>query len=48
VIDGPAMPSGTELSIGSVHGAVKIGLIEDGAPLSCGSTSQQPAVVHRP
>jgi hypothetical protein len=47
VIDGQAMPSGTELSIGSFQGAVKIGLIEDGAPLSCGSsTSQQPAVVH--
>jgi hypothetical protein len=44
VIDGPAMPPGTELSIGYFSGHVRMALIEDGAPLSCGSTSGQPAV----
>ena len=43
VIDGPAMPSGTKLSIGYFSGHVRMTLIEDGAPLSCGSTSGQPA-----
>jgi hypothetical protein len=44
VIDGHAMPSGTRLSIGYFGGQVRMALIEDGAPLSCGTTSQQPAV----
>jgi hypothetical protein len=44
VINGPAMPPGTELSIGYFSGHVRMALIEDGAALSCGSTSRQPAV----
>jgi hypothetical protein len=44
VIDGQAMPSGTRLSIGFFSGHVRMALIEDGASLSCSSTSQQPAV----
>ena len=44
VISGQAMPSGTRLSIGYFQGHVRMALIEDGAPLSCSSTSQQPAV----
>jgi len=44
VIDGQAMPPGARLSIGYFSGAVRMALIEDGAPLSCGTTSQQPAV----
>jgi hypothetical protein len=44
VIDGQAMPSGTRLSIGYFSGAVRMALIEDGASLSCGTTSDQPAV----
>ena len=43
VIDGPAMPPGTRLSIGYFAGHARIGLIEDGAPLSCSSRSGQPA-----
>jgi hypothetical protein len=43
VINGQAMPPGTKLSIGYFSGTVRMGLIEDGAPLSCGSWSQQPA-----
>jgi hypothetical protein len=43
VIDGPAMPPGTRLSIGYFPRQVRMVLIEDGAPLSCGSTSRQPA-----
>ena len=43
VIDGQAMPSGTRLSIGYFQGQVRMALIEDGAFLSCGSTSDQPA-----
>jgi hypothetical protein len=43
VIDGPAMPPGTKLSIGYFSGTVRMGLIEDGAPLTCGSWPQQPA-----
>jgi len=43
VIDGQAMPSGTRLSIGYFPGHVRMALIEDGAPLSCSSTSRQPA-----
>jgi hypothetical protein len=44
VINGAAMPSGTRLSIGYFSGAVRLLLIQDGAPLSCGTTSGQPAV----
>ena len=44
VISGQAMPSGTRLSIGYFQGHVRMTLIEDGAPLSCSSTFQQPAV----
>jgi hypothetical protein len=43
VINGQAMPPGTKLSIGYFSGTVRMGLIEDGAPLSCGTWSQQPA-----
>ena len=43
VIDGQAMPSGTRLSIGYFQGHVRMALIEDGASLSCSSTSDQPA-----
>ena len=43
VIDGQAMPSGTRLSIGYFQGHVRMALIEDGASLSCSSTSRQPA-----
>jgi hypothetical protein len=43
VIDGQAMPSGTRLSIGYFPGHARMALIEDGAPLSCSSTSRQPA-----
>jgi hypothetical protein len=41
VINGPAMPPGTLLSIGYLQGHVRMTLIEDGAPLSCGSTLHQ-------
>jgi hypothetical protein len=44
VIHGAAMPSGTRLSIGYFSGHVRMLLIKDGAPLSCGTTSGQPAV----
>lgn len=44
VIDGSAMPSGTELSIGYFANYVRMAVIEDGARLSCGSTSGRPAV----
>jgi len=43
VINGPAMPPGTRLSIGYFPQRVRIALIEDGAPLSCGAASGQPA-----
>ncbi len=43
VINGPAIPAGTELSIGYFSSYVRMALIEDGAPLSCGSASGQPA-----
>jgi len=47
VMNGSAMPSGTRLSIGLFPNAVKILLIKDGAPLSCGGTSHHnPGVVH--
>jgi hypothetical protein len=44
VINGAAMPPGTRLSIGYFAGHVRLLLIKDGAPLSCSSTSRQPAV----
>jgi len=44
VINGAAMPPGTRLSIGYFAGHVRLLLIKDGAPLSCSSTSGQPAV----
>jgi hypothetical protein len=43
VINGQAMPSGTRLSIGYFPEHIRMALIEDGAPLSCSSTSHQPA-----
>ena len=43
VISGRAMPPGTRLSIGLFPGYTRMLLIKDGAPLSCGSTSRQPA-----
>ena len=43
VINGQAMTSGTRLSIGIFPGYTKMLLIKDGAPLSCSSTSRQPA-----
>jgi hypothetical protein len=48
VINGQAMPSGTELSIGYFPDTVRMLLIEEGAPLSCSSTAGQPGqnVVH--
>jgi hypothetical protein len=42
VINGQAMPPGTELSIGSFPQTVRMVLIEKGAPLSCFSTPGQP------
>ena len=42
VINGQAMPSGAELSIGTFPGTVRMSLIEEGAPLSCFSTPGQP------
>ena len=44
VISGKAMPPGTKLSIGYFRGHVRMALIRDGAPLSCGSTFNQPAM----
>jgi hypothetical protein len=44
VINGRAMPSGTRLSIGYFQNSVRMLLIKDGAHLTCGSTSHQPAV----
>jgi hypothetical protein len=47
VMNGRAMPSGTRLSIGLFPNAVKMLLIKDAAPLSCGSTSRHHSgVVH--
>jgi hypothetical protein len=43
VINGQAMPPGTRLSIGLFPGYTRMLLIEDGAPLSCSSTSHPPA-----
>lgn len=43
VINGEAMPSGTRLSIGVFPGYTRTLLIKDGVPLSCSSTSRQPA-----
>lgn len=44
VIDGQAIPSGTRLSIGLFSSYTRMALLKDGAPLTCGSTSHQPAV----
>jgi hypothetical protein len=43
VINGQAMPPGTRLSIGLFPRYTRMLLIKDGAPLSCSSTSHQPA-----
>ncbi len=43
VINGQAIPPGTQLSIGLFPGHTRMLLIKDGAPLSCSSTSNQPA-----
>jgi hypothetical protein len=43
VINGQAIPPGTRLSIGLFPGHTRMLLIKDGAPLSCSSTSHQPA-----
>lgn len=43
VINRQAIPPGTRLSIGLFPRYTRMLLIEDGAPLSCGSTSHQPA-----
>lgn len=43
VINGRTIPPGTRLSIGLFPGYTRMLLIQDGTPLSCGSTSQQPA-----
>jgi hypothetical protein len=44
VIDGQAIPPGTRLSIGLFPNYTRMLVIKDGAPLSCSSTSDQPAV----
>ena len=43
VIDGRAIPPGMRLSIGLFPRYARMLLIKDGAPLSCSSTSRQPA-----
>jgi hypothetical protein len=43
VIDGSAMTTGTQLSIGYGASWIKIGVIADGAPLTCNSPYGQPA-----
>jgi hypothetical protein len=43
VINGQAMPPRTRLSIGYFPGYTRMALIENGARLSCGSASRQPA-----
>ncbi len=43
VINGPAIPPGARLSIGYFPRQIRMALIEDGAALSCGSGSGQPA-----
>jgi hypothetical protein len=48
VINGHAIPPGTKLSIGLFPSYTRMLLIKDGAPLSCGSTSSQPAVHNLP
>jgi hypothetical protein len=44
VINGQAIPPGERLSIGLFPNYTRMLLIKDGAPLSCGSTTRQPAV----
>jgi hypothetical protein len=48
VINGPAMPPGTKLSIGYFSRQVRMTLIKDGAPLSCVNASGQPAAQATP
>lgn len=48
VINGQAIPSGTRLSIGYFPGRIHLALVKDGARLSCGSASRQPAVHNVP
>ncbi|MGH3171451.1 MAG: hypothetical protein ACRDN0_37020 [Trebonia sp.] len=43
VIGGKAIPSGERLSIGLFPSYTRMLLVQDGAPLSCGGTSHQPA-----
>jgi hypothetical protein len=43
VIDGSAIQPGTRLSIGYFPMQVRMAVIKDGAPLSCGTASRQPA-----
>jgi hypothetical protein len=44
VINGQAIPAGTRLSIGYFPGQIRLALVRDGARLTCGTTSHQPAV----
>ena len=44
VINGRAIPPGTQLSIGLFPGHTRMLLIKNGAPLTCSSLSNQPAV----
>jgi hypothetical protein len=44
VINGHAIPSGSRLSVGYFPRQIHMGLIKDGAPLSCSATSRQPVV----
>jgi hypothetical protein len=43
-INGRAIPPGTRLSIGYFRNAVRLGLVQNGARLSCGAAVGQPAV----
>ena len=43
VLKAAAMPPGTRWSIGYFPGVIRMALIKDGVPLSCSSTSHQPA-----
>jgi hypothetical protein len=43
VLNAHTMPPGTRLSIGYFPGYVRMALITDGAPLTCSSSSHQPA-----
>jgi hypothetical protein len=48
VINGQAIPPGTQLSIGLFPGHTRMLLIKNGAPLSCSSLSNQPAAHFTP